>query len=572
MIKYSRVCLALFTVAAVWFAVTMVRPVGPSWLLWAAIAPAGLLASAAFGSVSRNPGLPGPTRRFWRHLAPAPALTAAGQMAQAVDVLTHPGGRTSYTGTLMLIFSGLALLTLVHALGRLPVGANRAGGALLVALDAGTVALAAAVFSWHFGTRQALHAGMTSDVLVSLVLTVLAVLTVFALAKAVMSDYSAIDGRGLRLLAAGTVLGALAPMLQPLVAAAGDRLFVAQVQIPLVLWLAARAAEEQWRSEGPRVKYRRRPYSVLPYAAVAAVDGLLLVAAWQGSDDMVAVAFTAVALTAVVAYRQMTALRENSRLVARLDHAASHDALTGLANRALFQRRLTAALEDSRATATPQDNPATATPQDNPATATPQNSRATATPQNSRATATPQLSRPEVAAGAAGEQTAGGGRGSGSSGSGSSGSGSSGSGSGSGSGGTVHVALLDLDRFKEINDTFGHEAGDLLLTRVASALTAAIRPGDTAARLGGDEFVLVLPGTTGAEAAALVDRALDGLQDPVLVAGQELYICASIGIAAGRAGDDAAEVLRRADDAMYAAKRVPGSAYLIHDNDSAVAA
>lgn len=528
MIKYSRVCLALFTVAAVWFAVTMVRPVGPSWLLWAAIAPAGLLASAAFGSVSRNPGLPGPTRRFWRHLAPAPALTAAGQMAQAVDVLTHPGGRTSYTGTLMLIFSGLALLTLVHALGRLPVGANRAGGALLVALDAGTVALAAAVFSWHFGTRQALHAGMTSEVLVSLVLTVLAVLTVFALAKAVMSDYSAIDGRGLRLLAAGTVLGALAPMLQPLVAAAGDRLFVAQVQIPLVLWFAARAAEEQWRSEGPRVKYRRRPYSVLPYAAVAAVDGLLLVAAWQGSDDMVAVAFTAVALTAVVAYRQMTALRENSRLVARLDHAASHDALTGLANRALFQRRLTAALEQSGLTATPEDN---------------------------RVTATSGLSRPAVAAGAAGEQTAGGGRG-----------------NNSGGGRTAHVALLDLDRFKEINDTFGHEAGDLLLTRVASALTAAIRPGDTAARLGGDEFVLVLPGTTGAEAAALVDRALDGLQDPVPVAGQELYICASIGIAAGRAGDDAAEVLRRADNAMYAAKRVPGSAYLIHDNDSAVAA
>jgi diguanylate cyclase (GGDEF)-like protein len=486
--KYSRACLALFAASVVWFAVTVVRPVGPAWLLWVSIPLAGLLASAAFGSVSRSPGLPGPTRRFWRHLTPVPALIAAGQTAQAVDVLMHPGGRTSYTGSLMLIFSGGALLVVVHALIRLPSGAARVGSAALVALDAATVALAVALFAWHFGTRRALLAGVSPLVLVSLALTVLTVLMVFALARAIMSDYSAIDAQGLRLLAAGGVLGALAPMLQPVVAAAGDRLFVAQVQIPLVLWLAARAAEAQWRAE-PRVKFRKRPFSPLPYVAVAAVDGLLLVNAWQGSDDMVAVAFTAVALTGMVAYRQMTALRENSHLVARLNHAATHDALTGLANRALFQTRLTAALEPAGTTGRP-----------------------------------------------------------------------------------VHVALLDLDGFKEVNDTFGHEAGDLLLTRVASALTAAARPGDTVARLGGDEFVLVLPGTTGAEAAALVERVLAGLHDPVAVDGRPLDIRASIGIVGGAGGDDAADLLRRADAAMYAAKRIPGSAYLFHDTNSAAAA
>ncbi|MEU4158263.1 GGDEF domain-containing protein [Actinoplanes sp. NPDC026670] len=517
MIKYSRACLALFAASVVWFAVTAVRPVGPSWLLWVSIPLAGVLASAAFGSVARRPGLPAPTRRFWRHLTPVPGLIAAGQTAQAVDVLLHPGGRTSYTGSLMLIFSGFALLAVVHALVRLPAGATRVGSAALVALDAGTVALAVAVFAWHFGTRRALEAGLTPLVLVSLALTVLTVLMVFALARAIMSDYSAIDAKGLRLLAAGGVIGALAPMLQPAVAAAGDRLFVAQVQIPLVLWMAARAAEAQWLAE-PRVKFRKRPYSPLPYLAVAAADGLLLVSAWQGSDDMVAVAFTAVALTGVVVYRQMTALRDNSHLVARLNHAATHDALTGLANRALFQSRLAAALEDFGAAA----------------------------PEHSGETS---LSNPgETALGHPGGDVQ------------------------PGEGRRVYVALLDLDGFKQINDTLGHEAGDLLLTRAASALTAAARPGDTVARLGGDEFVLVLPGTTAADAVALMERVLAGLQQPVAMDGRPLRMRASIGIAGGRTGDDAADLLRRADTAMYAAKRVPGSAYLFHENDSAAAA
>ncbi|MEU4625956.1 GGDEF domain-containing protein [Actinoplanes sp. NPDC023801] len=481
--KYSRMCLVALTVSAVWFAVTVMAPVGPAWLLWVPIPVCGLVVSAAFRSVSRNRGLPGPTVAFWRRLTPVPMVVTAGQTVQAVDVLTHPGARTSYTHPLMLIFGALALLAVIHALIRLP-GGGRPGSGALIALDAGSVALAAAVFGWHFGTRAALRAGTTPEVLVSLALTVLTSLTVFALAKAVMSEHSPIDKRGLRLLALAATVGALAPMLQPVVAAAGDRLFVAQLEIPLVMWFAAKAAEAQWQAV-PRATVRKRPYSVLPYVAVAAVDVLLLVNAWQGSDDMVAVAFTAVALTGIVAYRQMTALRENSRLVERLDHAASHDALTGLANRALFQRRLEESLRGP---------------------------------------------------------------------------------------GTTHVALLDLDGFKEINDTYGHEAGDLLLTRVGAALAAATGPGGTAARLGGDEFVLVLPDSTCAEAAAVAERVLAGLREPVPVGGRSLCIRASIGIAGGTTGDDPAELLRTADTTMYAAKRVPGSAYLHHEYDSAVVA
>ncbi|GGN90076.1 hypothetical protein GCM10010112_75150 [Actinoplanes lobatus] len=472
----SRACLALFGVAVVWFAITAVHPVGPAWLLWATVPVSGPLAAVAFWSVSRNRALPAPTRRFWRHLSAIPLLTAVAQMAQAADVLAHPGARTSYTGSVMLILDGLAILCLVFALARLPVGDSRLGSGARVALDAGTVALAGALFIWHFGTRPALREGMSSAVLMSLALTVLAVLVVFALAKVVMSDYTAIDRHGLRILAAGAFLAAVGPMLQPLLAEVDARLFMAQLYMPLTFWCAALAAESQSRAPVARARpVRRRPYSVLPYVAVAAVDGLLLVAAWQRSDDMVAVAFTAVTLTAVVAYRQTRALRDNSRLLERLDHAASHDGLTGLANRALCHRRLAEALSGPC---------------------------------------------------------------------------------------PVHVALLDLDGFKEINDTYGHEAGDELLTRVAAALAGTVGPGDTAARLGGDEFVLVLPGTTCAEAAAVAGRVVAGLADPVTVAGRALHIRASIGFACGRHGDDLGDLMRAADGAMYAAKRVTGSAHL----------
>ena len=154
-------CLALAVVAAVWFAVTMVHPVGPAWLLWATIPLYAPLLSAAFWGVARNPALPAPTRLFWRRLTPVPALVVAAQTAQAVDVLTNPGLRTSYTGPVMLTLNGIALLCLINALIRLPAGDGEPGTAVRVALDAGTVALAAAVFIWHFGTRQAVSSGVT---------------------------------------------------------------------------------------------------------------------------------------------------------------------------------------------------------------------------------------------------------------------------------------------------------------------------------------------------------------------------------------------------------------------------
>ena len=113
------------------------------------------------------------------------------------------------------------------------------------------------------------------------------------------------------------------------------------------------------------------------------------------------------------------------------------------------------------------------------------------------------------------------------------------------------VLLIDLDGFKAVNDSFGHEMGDLVLRRVASRLRASVRPDDVVARLGGDEFVVLVHG--GEELAVpLAERLLQLLSDPINVDGRQVALGCSIGVAYLDA--DADTVLGDADIAMYAAK------------------
>ena len=119
----------------------------------------------------------------------------------------------------------------------------------------------------------------------------------------------------------------------------------------------------------------------------------------------------------------------------------------------------------------------------------------------------------------------------------------------------IAVLFLDLDRFKIVNDSLGHLAGDRLLVDVGHRLESALRPGDTVARLGGDEFTILLEDLEGPdEAGAVADRVLALLTEPFSLEDREIYLSASIGIALPAPGVTAEEVIRDADAAMYQAK------------------
>ena len=126
------------------------------------------------------------------------------------------------------------------------------------------------------------------------------------------------------------------------------------------------------------------------------------------------------------------------------------------------------------------------------------------------------------------------------------------------SGKAVAVLFLDLDNFKYVNDSLGHETGDELLVEAAQRIVRSLRAGDTAARFGGDEFVVLLEDVAGAEdAVRSAERINEGLGEPFVLVGQEVSIGASIGIALSHPSDgvEPGALLRNADAAMYAAKQ-----------------
>ena len=135
------------------------------------------------------------------------------------------------------------------------------------------------------------------------------------------------------------------------------------------------------------------------------------------------------------------------------------------------------------------------------------------------------------------------------------------------SGGQLTVMFMDLDRFKIINDSMGHEAGDRLIQAVARRLTDVLRDGDTVARLGGDEFgVLLEYGISQDDAEIVAQRILDAIEPPFTFSGQEMYVSASVGIAfSSPEVEDPEDLLRYADVAMYRAKSEGPGKYRIFD-------
>jgi diguanylate cyclase (GGDEF)-like protein/PAS domain S-box-containing protein len=137
----------------------------------------------------------------------------------------------------------------------------------------------------------------------------------------------------------------------------------------------------------------------------------------------------------------------------------------------------------------------------------------------------------------------------------------------------VAVLLLDLDRFKLVNDSWGHSAGDRVLVAVSERLQQAVRGGDTVARFGGDEFVVVREGVGGEwDAMRFGERLVQAVTGELPINGEEVFLTASLGIAVGDSDDNAENLLRDADAAMYSAKERGRGRVELFDADARVRA
>jgi diguanylate cyclase (GGDEF)-like protein len=305
--------------------------------------------------------------------------------------------------------------------------------------------------------------------------------------KVVLVGSGPVSTASLRLLATTILAGCLASAAAPITNQPRWN-GLQPISIIVNMLLVCAAAHVQQRSpdepgSGPAARRRtQRRYSFLPYLGVGATSTLLAAVSFRDAvahedSDIPVVACGAILVTGIVVARQLFALRDNAQLLdsvrrheQQLGHQATHDALTGLANRAGFS----AIVDDALAGCTVTD--------------------------------------------------------------------------------TLALFLIDLDDFKEVNDTLGHTVGDAVLIAVADRLRTAVRGDDVVARLGGDEFAILLFDAPGDDAYRAAERVLSVLLQPVTAAGHQLLVHASVGVAHARPGDDLGAVLRNADIAMYAAK------------------
>ncbi len=139
---------------------------------------------------------------------------------------------------------------------------------------------------------------------------------------------------------------------------------------------------------------------------------------------------------------------------------------------------------------------------------------------------------------------------------------------------SLTIFMADLDRFKEVNDTMGHHAGDMLLVAISRRLRERLRASDTVARMGGDEFLFLLPETHGPEDVPELARRLSGfLEEPFEIDGREIFVSASLGAAVfPHDGEDAGALIRKADKEMYQHKKtrqcgMSGGAFSARDAD-----
>ncbi|MBL7260093.1 GGDEF domain-containing protein [Paractinoplanes lichenicola] len=477
---------------------------------WAAVAAIHVCLAWVARSTARMPGLTAPVRRFWHAVAAAGVVYLVGDIAQVILAARDPTSAAAVTGgTVQVVALALGSAGLMVTLLTVPLGFGSRRERSRFWLDVATVMVAAVVVGWYLVVpeRPAALLDMAAPVLAG---PVIILLCVFVVAKLVMSGTAPFTRLCGLIGAGGALLKSSADALGR-GGLADHRLhwFLAcTIAAHALLAIALQVNQIQLAGHPEMLRPRRRkPYSLLPYGAIAVTYLLLTVAVVRDQPVTVAVALAGAAVsTVLVVLRQLTAFRDNARLLDELDskvqqlhatqeglhaslaerdalaaqlrHHALHDSLTGLPNRVLYAERLDAALA---------------------------------------------AGRPAVA------------------------------------------MLIDLDGFKQVNDQYGHAAGDDLLRRIAERLQGCLRDTDTVARIGGDEFAVLLLPEPGHDLHDVAARIVRTVEAPVAVeGGGSARVGASVGVAVATpltvSGD---ALLREADQAMYAVKRDGKSAYAL---------
>ncbi|WP_433064323.1 putative bifunctional diguanylate cyclase/phosphodiesterase [Dactylosporangium sp. CS-033363] len=344
----GSVLLAVWSAGA--FAVNWGAARIPLWLMWLPAVLSIVMPVLAAAQVARARAFAVPTRRFWRGLALTAALAGLGLVLNARDAIGGPVPSQALSSVTVAAY-GSAVLVLLWSLWRLPSGAMSRDERLRVGLDASTVIVAAAVFIWHYQTRPLLESSgyEAASLAVAGLTLVLELVTVFVIVKVALSGHVFVARGALHLFGGGLFAGALSGVAQRFIVDQ-PHLSLPQVTVPVVLAVVPIAVRRQFRTlAAPEtaIAVSRRPFSVLPYLAVGAIDALLLGSISNGADDLAVTATAAVVLTGLVVWRQVTAFRENTDLLDQLDFNATHDALTRLPNRALFNERLAGVLGGS---------------------------------------------------------------------------------------------------------------------------------------------------------------------------------------------------------------------------------
>ncbi|MGX6602672.1 putative bifunctional diguanylate cyclase/phosphodiesterase [Micromonosporaceae bacterium Da 78-11] len=334
------VSLAVAVVGAAWFTLGLTRTVPGiiGWLPLLVAVPVAAVASWRAGT---------PTRTFWRYVSVGISLLGIAAGLNAHDSLSGDKQGQHISGFTSAVYLSGLLMMMVGLL-RIPGARRPRADWVRFGMDIATVIVTVLTFAWHliYPRWETWFGAGAADTSSALTVVGGGFICVFAFVKVAFTGTGPIDRRSLHLLALTGAVGAGGGSMAPLLA---DRPYLntGQVILPVTCLMLCLAADRQVRAArgvvvAPRVGRAR--LSAMPYAAVLSTGGLLIYSAVRHTADIVAIAVGAVTVTMVVAVRQMVALRDNAALLDHLDHQATHDALTGLANRTVLTREADAAL------------------------------------------------------------------------------------------------------------------------------------------------------------------------------------------------------------------------------------